>query len=82
MLAITPSIFTAYTTRSQRIGAVYYDPVKMTLFVLEDTPESKHFDMTKLRAYGVFTLFSCADGSALCSTGADRFGYRDNELAS
>lgn len=34
---------------SYRIGCAYYDPVKLVMYVLEDTAESSHFDVTKLR---------------------------------
>ncbi|KAK0503937.1 DNA mismatch repair protein MutS [Armillaria luteobubalina] len=30
-----------------RVGVAYYDPVKCTVYVLEDTPESQHFDLTQ-----------------------------------
>ncbi|KAL6304396.1 DNA mismatch repair protein MutS [Sparassis latifolia] len=31
-----------------RIGCAYYDPVKCTIHVFEDTQENKHFDLTKM----------------------------------
>ncbi|KAF5369357.1 hypothetical protein D9758_002767 [Tetrapyrgos nigripes] len=31
-----------------RVGAAYYDPVKCIIYVLEDTPETSHFDLTKM----------------------------------
>ncbi|KAK0221916.1 DNA mismatch repair protein MutS [Armillaria fumosa] len=31
-----------------RLGVAYYDPVKCTVYVLEDTPESQHFDLTQI----------------------------------
>ncbi|KAI0947282.1 hypothetical protein AcV7_009742 [Taiwanofungus camphoratus] len=30
-----------------RIGCAYYDPVKCTIYVFEDTPENQHFDLTR-----------------------------------
>jgi len=32
-----------------RIGCAYYDPVKYLIYVLEDTLETAHFDVTKTR---------------------------------
>ncbi|KAI0688883.1 DNA mismatch repair protein MutS [Earliella scabrosa] len=32
---------------SGRVACAYYDPVKCTIYVLEDTPDNKHFDLTK-----------------------------------
>lgn len=34
---------------SGRIGCAYYDPVRCTLYVFEDTQENKHYDLTKTR---------------------------------
>ncbi|KAK0244297.1 muts domain V-domain-containing protein [Armillaria nabsnona] len=31
-----------------RVGVAYYDPVKCTVYVLEDTQESQHFDLTQI----------------------------------
>ncbi|KAG8214591.1 DNA mismatch repair protein mutS [Butyriboletus roseoflavus] len=33
---------------SGRIGCAYYDPIKSVLYVLEDTQESVHYDLTKM----------------------------------
>ncbi len=30
------------------VGVAYYDPVKCTVYVLEDTQESQHFDLTQI----------------------------------
>lgn len=35
--------------RSGRLGAAYYDPFKATLYLLEDTADSTHFDLTHMR---------------------------------
>ncbi|KAF8517335.1 muts domain V-domain-containing protein [Gautieria morchelliformis] len=31
-----------------RLGAAYYDPLKATLYILEDTTDSAHYDLTRL----------------------------------
>ncbi|TDL23286.1 hypothetical protein BD410DRAFT_176959 [Rickenella mellea] len=51
--------------QNYRIGAAYYDPVKLTMYVLEDTSESSHFDVTKL------ILDQCHPDIALTSSRAD-----------
>lgn len=33
---------------SGRVGCAYYDPIKCSLYVLEDTQETVHFDLTKM----------------------------------
>ncbi|KAK0187908.1 DNA mismatch repair protein MutS [Armillaria mellea] len=33
---------------SGRVGVAYYDPVKCTVYVLEDTQESQYFDLTQI----------------------------------
>jgi hypothetical protein len=35
---------------SGRIGCAYYEPVQSTIYVLEDTAESLHFDLTRMGA--------------------------------
>ncbi|CDO75430.1 hypothetical protein BN946_scf184916.g14 [Trametes cinnabarina] len=37
----------AATCQFGRVACAYYDPVKYTVFVFEDTPENQHFDLTK-----------------------------------
>lgn len=32
-----------------RVACAYYDPVKRFVYVLEDTEENVHFDLTKMR---------------------------------
>jgi DNA mismatch repair protein MSH5 len=32
-----------------RIGCAYYNPVNFLIYVLEDTQETAHFDVTKTR---------------------------------
>lgn len=39
---------------SGRVGFAYYDPVKCTMFVLEDTEETPHFDLTKMSSWPNF----------------------------
>ena len=39
----------AHFSNSGRVGCAYYDPVKCVIFVLEDTQETSHFDLTKMR---------------------------------
>jgi hypothetical protein len=36
------------TFGSGRIGCAYFDPVQRLIYILEDTPESSHFDLTKM----------------------------------
>ncbi|KAF8158870.1 muts domain V-domain-containing protein [Mycena galopus ATCC 62051] len=36
------------TISSGRVGAAYYDPIKCTVFVLEDTQETKHYELTTM----------------------------------
>lgn len=36
---------------SGRIGCAYHDPTKGVIYVLEDTEESSHFDLTKMREH-------------------------------
>ena len=38
----------AYICPSGRIGCAYYDPVKCIVYVLEDTQEGAHYDLTKM----------------------------------
>ncbi|KAI9058149.1 hypothetical protein FKP32DRAFT_1582301 [Trametes sanguinea] len=45
--AAVEKICLAATCQFGRIACVYYDPVKCTIFVFEDTPENQHFDLTK-----------------------------------
>ncbi|KAH7915490.1 DNA mismatch repair protein MutS [Hygrophoropsis aurantiaca] len=46
----TDSVKVCLTASCQhgRIGCAYYDPVKCLIYVLEDTQESAHFDVSKL----------------------------------
>ncbi|KAI0755181.1 DNA mismatch repair protein MutS [Daedaleopsis nitida] len=37
----------AATCQFGRVACAYYDPVKFTVYVFEDTPENQHFDLTK-----------------------------------
>jgi len=39
----------SHTHHSGRVGCAYYDPVKFILHVMEDTEESPHFDLIKIR---------------------------------
>ncbi|KAH7919581.1 hypothetical protein BV22DRAFT_1108014 [Leucogyrophana mollusca] len=50
---------------SGRIGCAYYDPVKCLIYVLEDTQESGHFDVSKL------LLDQCSPDIVLTSSRAD-----------
>lgn len=36
-------------TPSGRVACAYYDPVKYTIYVFDDTPENQHYDLTKAR---------------------------------
>jgi hypothetical protein len=36
------------TNCSGRLGGVYYDPLKATLYLLDDTTDSTHFDLTRM----------------------------------
>ncbi|KDQ62441.1 hypothetical protein JAAARDRAFT_189767 [Jaapia argillacea MUCL 33604] len=38
----------ATTCQSGRMGCAYYDPVKAIIYVLEDTQETPHFDLTRM----------------------------------
>lgn len=46
---ITSILAHAYMSCSGRLGAAYHDPLRATLYLLEDTTDSAHFDMTQLR---------------------------------
>ncbi|KAI0770485.1 DNA mismatch repair protein MutS [Fomes fomentarius] len=37
----------AATCQFGNVACAYYDPVKYTIYVFEDTPDNKHFDLTK-----------------------------------
>ena len=39
---------TADNGHSLRVGCAYYDPVQASIYVLEDTQETSHFDLTKM----------------------------------
>jgi len=39
------------TSSSGRVGCAYYDPAVRILYVLEDTQESLHFDLTRMRKH-------------------------------
>jgi len=43
-----PRLFLFFLERG-RIGCAYYDPVNFLIYVLEDTQETAHFDVTKTR---------------------------------
>ncbi|KAF8895319.1 DNA mismatch repair protein MutS [Infundibulicybe gibba] len=45
--ALDKICFTVWCSHS-RMGCAYYDPVSYIIYVLEDTQESAHFDLTKL----------------------------------
>jgi hypothetical protein len=34
--------------RSGRVGCAYYDPVECILYVMEDTQDSGHYDLTRM----------------------------------
>ncbi|KAJ3837138.1 muts domain V-domain-containing protein [Lentinula raphanica] len=34
--------------QNRRVGMAYYDPIKCMIYVLEDTEETSHFDLTKM----------------------------------
>jgi hypothetical protein len=34
---------------SGRVGGAYYDPVKCLVYVLEDTQDTPHFELAKMR---------------------------------
>ena len=37
--------------RSGRVACAYYEPLKGLLYVLEDTQETPHFDLTRMREH-------------------------------
>ena len=44
------------------MGCAYYDPAVRILYVLEDTQESLHFDLTRMRKHFLdVRKWSCAD---------------------
>ena len=43
---------------SYRLACAYYDPSKSAIFILEDTAESRHFDVLKLRMWNLTTVFA------------------------
>ncbi|OSD07423.1 hypothetical protein PYCCODRAFT_1463684 [Trametes coccinea BRFM310] len=45
--AAVEKICLAATCQFGRIACAYYDPVKCTIYVFEDTAENQHFDLTK-----------------------------------
>ncbi|KAI0670991.1 DNA mismatch repair protein MutS [Trametes maxima] len=54
--------------RSGRVACAYYDPVKCTVFVFEDSPENQHFDLTK-----AFLEQGCPDVVLTSSKADDNF---------
>jgi hypothetical protein len=44
------------TVISGRVGAAYFNPVDCVLYLLEDTQESHHYDLTIMRT---FLFYSC-----------------------
>ncbi|KAF8578057.1 hypothetical protein K439DRAFT_1654890 [Ramaria rubella] len=42
------SLYVLPPFHSGRLGAAYYDPVKATLYILEDTADSAHYDLTEM----------------------------------
>ncbi|PCH37347.1 hypothetical protein WOLCODRAFT_167438 [Wolfiporia cocos MD-104 SS10] len=55
----------AASCQSGRIGCAYYDPIKCTVYVCEDTPENRHYDLTKA------FLEQCAPDIVITSSKAD-----------
>ena len=43
---------------SYRLACAYHDPSKSAIFILEDTAESHHFDVLKLRMWNLTTVFA------------------------
>ncbi|KAI1793251.1 muts domain V-domain-containing protein [Ganoderma leucocontextum] len=43
----TEKVCLAATCQFGRVACAYYDPVKCTIYVFDDTPENQHFDLTK-----------------------------------
>ncbi|GAW05700.1 dna mismatch repair protein msh5 [Lentinula edodes] len=41
-------IFLTAWCQNRRVGMAYYDPIKCSIYVLEDTEETSHFDVTKM----------------------------------
>ncbi|KAE9400467.1 hypothetical protein BT96DRAFT_965335 [Gymnopus androsaceus JB14] len=41
-------IFLTAWCQNRRVGMAYYDPVKCRIYILEDTEETSHFDLTKM----------------------------------
>jgi DNA mismatch repair protein MSH5 len=63
VLAVCSSL-TSFASRSGRLGAAYYEPAKGIIHVLEDTQETLHFDLTRMRnvlanASLIYTLTPC-----------------------
>ncbi|KAL5501790.1 hypothetical protein ACEPAH_9050 [Sanghuangporus vaninii] len=46
--AVDEKVVMAIYSQHFRVGCAYYDPVKLTVYVLEDSVESSHYDTTKL----------------------------------
>ncbi|KAL5519837.1 hypothetical protein ACEPAG_1497 [Sanghuangporus baumii] len=46
--AVDEKVVLAIYSQHFRVGCAYYDPVKLTMYVLEDSVESSHYDTTKL----------------------------------
>ncbi|PIL22345.1 hypothetical protein GSI_15033 [Ganoderma sinense ZZ0214-1] len=43
----TEKVCLAATCQFGRVACAYFDPVKCTIYVLDDTPENQHFDLAK-----------------------------------
>ncbi|KAI0366907.1 hypothetical protein BV20DRAFT_951195 [Pilatotrama ljubarskyi] len=65
---IVEKICLAASCQFGRVACAYYDPVKCTVFVFEDTPENQHFDRTK-----AFLEQACPDVVLTSSKADDNF---------
>ncbi|KAI0352675.1 hypothetical protein OH77DRAFT_1513212 [Trametes cingulata] len=65
---VVEKICLAASCQFGRVACAYYDPVKCTVFVFEDTPENQHFDRTK-----AFLEQACPDVVLTSSKADDNF---------
>ncbi|OJT13826.1 MutS protein -like protein [Trametes pubescens] len=65
---VVEKICLAASCQSGRVACAYYDPVRRTVFIFEDTPENQHFDLTK-----TFLEQTCPDVVLTSSKADDNF---------
>ncbi|KAL1950078.1 hypothetical protein VTO73DRAFT_5200 [Trametes versicolor] len=65
---VAEKICLAASCQSGRVACAYYDPVRRTVFIFEDTPENQHFDLTK-----TFLEQTCPDVVLTSSKADDNF---------